>query len=407
MSKITSIVPSRRAVLQGTAAAAATATGLSFDASLARVFAQTSGPIKIGVLNTFTKSVGMFGDTTFRGLETYLEEHGNKIAGRPVQLIKEDDEFNPQVGLQKMRKLVESDKVHVILGPLGSHIATAMIGYMKQTGTPWIVTGAGSTALTKERIPSMYRATLSNWQVANPMGTWEAKNGIKDVVIVASDFLAGHDVAEAFVETFEKNGGKTAKQVFPPVGTNDFSAYITDIRSINPGAVYGFFAGSEAGRFVKQFQQFGLKGKVKLTGFQSMLDSDTFPLQGTSAVGGLSSSIYCETLDTPENKNLIERYAGRSKELPGIFTESGYTTMRIIDDAVQAVGGNIENAVEFCKAIGKTNIIAPRGPVRFDPETHQAIQNVYIREVHEEGGKFVNRVIDVVKDVGDYPGNKA
>jgi branched-chain amino acid transport system substrate-binding protein len=400
MTDAFSVKPNRRQLVVGAAA-------LSFDASLAHVFAQGSGPIKIGVLNTFTKAGALFGETTLRGIEVYLAEHGGKIAGRPVEIIREDDEFNPQVALQKMRKLVESDKVHVLLGPLGSHIATAMASYMKQAGTPWIITGAGATALTKERIPNMYRATLTNWQVAHPMGTWSASHGVKDVVIIASDFLAGHDVASAFKDTFEKGGGKVVKEIFPPVGNNDFSAYIADIRASNTASVYGFFIGSEAGRFVKQFQQFGLKGRVKLMGFQSMLDSDTFPLQGNAANGGLSTSIYCETLDTPENKRFVELHSARSKELPGIFTESGYTTMRIVDDAAKAVGGNIENAAAFCEAVGKTNIKAPRGHVSFDPLTHQAIQNVYVREVIERDGKQYNKVIDVVPNVGDHPANKA
>jgi branched-chain amino acid transport system substrate-binding protein len=278
---------------------------------------------------------------------------------------------------------------------------------MKQAGTPWIVTGAGATALTKERIPNMYRATLTNWQVAHPMGTWAAKNGVKEVIIIASDFLAGHDVATAFRETFEAAGGKVVKAISPPVTTNDFSAYIADIRASGAPAVYGFFAGSDAGRFVRQFQQFGLKGRVKLMGFQSMLDSDTFGQQGTSAVGGLSTSIYCETLDTPENKHLVEVYSKKHKDLPGIFTESGYTTMRILDDAAKRVGGAVENAVAFAESIGKTDIVAPRGPVKFDPVTHQAIQNVYVREVVEQGGKIVNKVIDTIPNVGDHPANKA
>lgn len=395
--------PSRRQVIAGAGAAAV----LSLDASLARVFAQGAGPIKVGVLNTFTKAGALFGETTLRGIEVYLDEHGGKIAGRRVEIIREDDEFNPQVALQKVRKLVESDKVHVLLGPLGSHIATAMAGYMKQAGTPWIITGAGATALTKQRIPNMYRATLTNWQVAHPMGAWASAHDVKDVVIIASDFLAGHDVADAFKETYVKGGGKITKEIYPPVGNNDFSAYISDIRASSTAAVYGFFIGSEAGRFVKQFQQFGLKGRVKLMGFQSMLDSDTFPLQGSAANGGLSTSIYCETLDTPENKHFVEEHARKNKELPGIFTESGYTTMRIIDDAVQAVGGKIEDARAFCAAVGKTNIKAPRGPVSFDPVTHQAIQNVYVREVIERDGKQYNTVIDSIANVGDLPANKA
>jgi branched-chain amino acid transport system substrate-binding protein len=393
----------RRRFLRGTAGAAG---ALAFDGGFARVFAQ-SDSIRIGVFNTFTKAVALFGEATFRGIELYLAGTGRRLAGRNVEVIKEDDEFNPQVGLQKLRKLVESDKVHAVLGPLGSHIATAMIGYMKSSGTPWVVTGAGSTVLTKERIPAMYRASLTNWQVAHPMGTWAYHNATKEVVTVSSDFLAGHDIADSFKETFTKEGGKVLKEIFTPVGTNDFSAYLADIRSMNAPAVYGFMVGSEAGRFVRQFQQFGLKGRVKLLGFQSTLDSDTFPLQGNSAVGGLSTSIYCETLDTPENNAFVEVYEKKYKELPGIFSESGYTAMRIIDDAAKSIDGKVEDIAAWSAAIGKTNIKAPGGPVSFDPVTHQAIQNVYVREVIEHKGRIVNKVIATIPNVGDHPGNKA
>lgn len=395
--------PARRALLRGAAASAA----LSFDAGLARVFAQSAASIKVGVLNTFSKTAGIFGEAALRGIEVYIDEHGGEITGRPVEIVREDDEFNPQVALQKIRKLVESDNVHVLLGPLGSHIANAMAGYMKQAGTPWIITGAGATDLTKQRIPNMYRATLSNWQVANPMGTWSAAHGINDVVVITSDFIAGHEVATAYMETFVKGGGKVIKEIYPPVGTNDFSPYLSDIRASNAGAVYGFLVGSEAGRFVKQFEQFGLKTKIKLTGFQPLLNSDTFPLQGKSAIGGLSTSIYCETLDTPENKHFVDLYAKKSSDLPGIMTEAAYTSMRIVDDAAKAVGGKIEDRTEFLAAISKTNILAPRGPVSFDPVTHQAIQNVYVREVIEKDGKILNKVIDVFQKVGDNPANKA
>jgi branched-chain amino acid transport system substrate-binding protein len=393
----------RRRFLRGTAGAAG---ALAFDGGFARVFAQ-SDSIRIGVFNTFTKAVALFGEATFRGIELYLAGTGRRLAGRNVEVIKEDDEFNPQVGLQKLRKLVESDKVHAVLGPLGSHIATAMIGYMKSSGTPWVVTGAGSTVLTKDRIPAMYRASLTNWQVAHPMGTWAYYNAATEVVTVSSDFLAGHDIADSFKETFTKEGGKVLKEIFTPVGTNDFSAYLADIRSMNAPAVYGFMVGSEAGRFVRQFQQFGLKGRVKLLGFQSTLDSDTFPLQGNSAVGGLSTSIYCETLDTPENNAFVEVYEKKHKELPGIFSESGYTAMRIIDDAAKSIDGKVEDIAAWSAAIGKTNIKAPRGPVSFDPVTHQAIQNVYVREVIEHKGRIVNKVIATIPNVGDHPGNKA
>jgi branched-chain amino acid transport system substrate-binding protein len=392
----------RRRVLQGTGGVIG---ALAFEAGLSRVFAQ-SRPIRIGVLNTFTKTVATFGEATWRGINLYLEETGQRLGGRPVEIIREDDEFNPQVGLQKLRKLVESDKVDIVLGPLGSHIAAAMVNYMKASGIPWMVTGAGSTPLTKNRLPNMFRTSLTNWQVASPMGEWLPKNGIKQTVILASDFLAGHDIAASFKASFIKGGGQIGDEIFVPVGTNDFSAYLTNIRSRSPQSVYVFLAGSEAGRFVNQFRQFGLRGRVKLTGFQSALDPDVFPLQGESAIGGLSSSIYAELLDTPENKLFIESYRKKFGGQPGLFTETGYSTMLMIDQALSKIDGKLEDRDAFSTAFKATKIIAPRGPVSYDQITHQAIHNIYIREVVQQNMQLSNKVIATVPDVGDHPDNR-
>jgi branched-chain amino acid transport system substrate-binding protein len=393
----------RRSFLQGLAG---TTAGLAYGTSAQFASAQARDPIRIGCLNTFTKAQAIYGEATLKGLNLYFESIGWQIAGRKVEIIKEDDEFNPQVGLQKVRKFIESDHVQVLCGPLGSHIAMAMVDYMTASGVPWLVTGAGSTALTSKRIPHMYRATLSNWQVAFPMGSWLYKNVAKEAVVTASDFIAGHDVADAFKESFVKEGGKIIKEIYPPLGTNDFSAYLSEIRSIMPPAIYSFYSGIDSARFVKQCQQFGLTSKCAMVGFQSVYDNETFSAQGRSALDGLSSSIYSDLLDNPENKKFVSLYSDRYKERPGIFAESGYTTARIIDDATRAVHGDIEKREEFAAAVGQLKINAPRGPVRFDPVTHQAIQNVYIRKVVEINGDLDNQVIATVPGVGDNPANR-
>ena len=237
------------------------------------------------------------------------------------------------------------------------------------------------------------------------MGGWLCKNVAKAAVITASDFLAGHDVADAFKESFVKEGGNIIKEIYPPLGTNDFSAYLSDIRSIMPPVIYSFYAGIDAARFVKQAQQFGLTEKCIMAGFQSVYDNETFSAEGRSALGALSSSIYSDLLDTPENKKFVAAYQSQYKEIPGIFAESGYSTAMIIDEATRAVDGAIEKQDEFAAAIGRLKIKAPRGPVRFDPVTHQAIQNVYIRKVVEVDGRLGNQVIATVQDVGDNPAN--
>ena len=389
---------SRRAVVVG---GVGTAALLPFGRS-----ARAAEPIRIGCLNVYTKAGGVFGTAILDGLRMYIEEHGGLLGGRPVQLIREDDEFNPQVALQKVRKLIESDKVHLVAGPLGSQIASAILAYMRTAGTPWIVTGAGATELTKSHLPNLFRATLSNWQVANPMGTWAAANLKGEAAIIASDYLAGHDVADAFKEGFTKGGGKVVREIYTPVGTNDFSAYLADLNATPPPITYVFYSGSDAVRFVKQFDQYGLKEQSKLVTFQSVLDSDTFPGQGRSALDGISSGIYCETLETAENKRYVELFRkARNGAYPGVFDESGYTTARIIDEALKAIDGRIEDWKAFSAAIARTNIVAPRGPVSFDPVTHQAIQNVYIRKVVSTGGALHNQLVTTIERVGDYPPN--
>ncbi len=395
---------SRRAVLGGAAAAS---TALALEGAFKTAVAQGADTIRIGALNVYTKGFGVFGEAIYKGMTLYLEEHGGGIAGRKVEIIREDDEFNPQVGLQKLRKLVESDKVHAVMGPLGSHVAVAMVDYLRANGTPWIITGAGATDLTNRKLANMYRPTVSNWQVAYAMGEWAAKNLAKDAAIVASDFITGHDIADSFKESYLKGGGRIVKEIYPPITANDFSAYISDLRAASPGMTYVFFGGTDAARFVKQYDQFGLKAKSTLVGFQSVLDTDTFSGQGKSAVGGLSSGIYSELLDTPENKAFVEKFRTKYKSSPGIFDETGYTAMRFMDEAAKAVGGRIEDRAAFLDAFGKVKFVAPRGPVSIDPVTHQCVQNIYIRRAKEVNNEILNEVIDVVKDVGDFPGNKA
>lgn len=393
----------RRNFLQGVTAAT---LGLASGAAPQLAWAKTRGTIKIGCLDTFTKAASIYGNETLDGLKLYFEHMNWHIAGRKVEIIKEDSEFNPQVGLEKVRKLIESDHVQVLCGPLDSAIAMAMAGYMKSSGVPWLVTGAGSTALTKKRIPHMYRTTLSNWQVAYPMGSWLYKHKAKNAAIVAADFVAGHDVARAFKESFVKEGGVILKELYPPLGTNDFSAYISEVLSTKPQAVYTFFAGIDSARFVKQSKQFGLSQKTIMAGFQSVYDSATLPAEGQAALGALSSSIYCDLIDTPENKQFVALYRKRYKTYPGVFSESGYTTGLIIDEAARAVHGDIENANAFSAAVGSLKINAARGPVRFDPITHQAIQNVYIRKVVDSNGHLDNEVVATIPHFGDKPSNR-
>jgi branched-chain amino acid transport system substrate-binding protein len=394
--------PSRRSILRAGLGGATALAGLSALPSRAQ-----SEPIRIGCLNSFSKNFALLGKSNLDGMNLAFEEVGFKVAGRKVELVVEDDEVNPQAGLQKIRKLVESDKVDMVCGPQASNVAMAVLGYMKQQKALLIVSGAGSTALTStERIPNLYRTSVSSWQISTTMANWLYQNVAKSVFLSASDFSGGRDVMNEFKAAWAKVGGQVVGELYPPLGTNDFSSYLGNIKASGAPATYNFYAGSDATRFVNQYTEFQLKDKMVLTGYASIVDADTLPGQGKNALGCITGNIYSESLDNPVNVAFVAAYMKKYGNRPNLYSEYGYTTAKVIIAALQAAGGDVSDKVKFATALGAVHLDAPRGPFRFDPETHNPIQNVYVFEAVEKDGRVQNAAKATVKDV-TAPGKSA
>jgi branched-chain amino acid transport system substrate-binding protein len=391
------IGPDRRGFLTGMLGAGAAL------ATARRAHAAAAEPLRIGILNSFTGNSALQALATLDGFYLFFEQENWRFGDRLVQLIKEDDHADPQIGLEKARKLVEHDKCHIVCGPLLNDVALAMVDYMREARALWLVTGAGVTSLTQQKLPYMFRPTLSDWQVAAPMGRWVFDNMAKTVVLAGSESLIGHDALGAFREGFITAGGKILKAFYSPPGTLDFKPQLAQIRELAPSAVYSFFGGANAVDFVLQYAELGLKQRIPLVAFQSMFESDTFMGQQANALGCFSSGIYCDTLDAKENIDFAAAFVRRFGDYPSWLAESSYTASRIIADAFRATDGAIENRDRFAGALSATNIVAPRGPVRFDPVTHQAIQNVYVRMVDIVGDRIANRVVATLAKVKDLP----
>lgn len=391
--------PNRRDVLRsaaGSAAASVLLTGAGGPAKAAQ-----NSTIKIGVLNSFSKALATLGESAMTGFNLYFDQIGWQSAGRKLEIVKEDDQINPQVGLEKARKLVESDHVQVLCGPTYTPVGLAIVPYMEQAKIPWFVTGAGSVAANVAKAPYMFRTCWSTWQVAAPMGTWVFKNVAKEVVLLCTDINSGHDVMTSFKSTFVPLGGKILKEIYIPIGTNDYSSYLADVSSIAPAATYSFFGGSDSVRFVKQYAEYGLKAKIPMTGFQSVIDNDTIGAQGDAALGGLTSSVYTPTLKTKENQAFVAAYQAKYGKLPTVFAATAYTTARIIDDTLKATGGEVENADKFTAAVRAIKFNALNGPFAFDPENHLPIQNVYILRAEKVNNQIVNVAVDTIEQVRD------
>ena len=392
---------SRRSFMKVSAGAGA---ALASSVGAPAVLAQTRAPIRLGHLNSFTGGIAYAAEISLNAMNLYFDSINWTVAGRKIEVIKEDDQFNPQVGLQKAKKLIESDKVDLLVGVQASNVALAVLNYMKQQKAFYVVSGAGTDAITWDRYPYLFRTSISAYQLSLPMANYVYDHLGKEVVTTASDYAGGRDVIAQFKGPYLQRGGKVLKEIWPPLGTTDFSAYLTDIKSINPPVTYDFMPGADAVRFIQQYSEFGLKEKMPLTGF-TIIDSQTVKALGKSAIGIISALTYIDTIDSPESKAFNAAYRAKFNAAPDLFADYGYVAAKALDEALKMTDGDASNKDKLAEAMGKLQFKAPRGPFRMDPATHNPIQDIYICQVIEKDGGISTKILGTSKDVTD-PGKK-
>jgi branched-chain amino acid transport system substrate-binding protein len=392
---------SRRSFMKYSAGAGA---ALASSVAAPAILAQTRAPIRLGNLNSFTGGIAYAAEANLNAMNLYFDSINWTIAGRKVEIIKEDDQFNPQIGLQKVKKLVESDKVDLVVGVQASNVALAVLNYMKQQKAFYVVSGAGTDAITWDRYPYLFRTSISAYQLSTPMANYVYDNLGKETVTTASDYAGGRDVIAQFKGPYVARGGKILKEIWPPLGTTDFSAYLTDIKSINPPVTYDFMPGADAVRFIQQYTEFGLKEKMPLTGF-TIIDSQTVSALGKSAIGIISALTYTDTVDNPESKQFTANYRAKYKSSPDLFADYGFVAARALAEALKMTDGDASDKDKLAEAMTKVKFNAPRGPFRMDPATHNPIQDIYICQVIEKGDGISTKILATSKDVTD-PGKK-
>ena len=384
-------------------AAGTVAAGAAVGPWVRRAHAQ-GAPLKIGLVLPYSGVYAVLGESITQAMELVFARENGTVAGRKIELIKEDDEMQPPVGIRKTEKLIESDKVDILTGPVHSGILMGMRDKVHNSKTVLIVSNAGADAISRERCSKwIFRTSFSNWQPNQPMGAWVAKNVSKDVFIMAPNYQAGKDQLGAFKETFVPAGGKLVGEDYPKLGETDYAPYLTKVRQSGAKAVYAFFSGTDAVNFVKQYASFGLKQTIKLTGAGFLTEPDVLPAQGASALGVITGHFYTPLLDNGANHKFVKEFRDKFfGKMPDGFACQGYDTAEVIVRAVKAVNGNTQDKDKLVDAIAKVEFDSPRGRFRFDPKTHNVIQPyIYIREVREVYGGLNNVPIDKVADVRD------
>ena len=390
-----------RRTLLGTALMAA--AGAVVGPWVLRSHAQ-GAPLKIGLVLPYTGVYAVLGESVTQGMELVFARENWTVAGRKIEMIKEDDEMKPPVGIRKTEKLIDSDKVDILTGPVHSGILMGMRDKVHNSKTILIVSNAGADAISRERCSKwIFRTSFSNWQPNQPMGGWVAKHVSKEAFLLAPNYQAGKDMLNAFKETFVPAGGKVVAEDYPQLGETDYAPYLTKIRQSGVKCVYCFFSGTDAVNFVKQFDQFGLKQTAKLTGAGFLTEPDVLPAQGKSALGVITGHFYTPLLENGTNQKFVKDFREKNLgKIPDGFACQGNDTAEVIVRAVKAVNGNTQDKDKLVDAITKVEFDSPRGRFRFDPKTHNVIQPfIYIREVREVYGGLNNVPIDKVADVRD------
>jgi branched-chain amino acid transport system substrate-binding protein len=390
----------RRSLLAGGSVVAA---GAALAPWVRRGHAQ-GAPLKIGVLLPYSGVYAVLGESITQGMELVFARENWAIAGRKVELIKEDTEAKPPVGVRKADKLIESDKVDLLTGPVHSGVLAGIRDKVHSSRTILIVSNAGADQISRERCSRwIFRTSFSNWQPCQPMGSWVAKNVARDVFQIAPNYQAGKDMMAAFRETFVPAGGKVVAEDYPKLGETDYAPYLTKIKQSGAKGVFAFFSGSDAVNFVKQYDQFGLKGAIKLTGAGFLTEPDVLPAQGQSALGIITGHFYTPLLDNPTNQRFVKEFREKfGGKMPDGFACQGYDTAEVIVRSLKAVNGNTQDKMKLVEAIARVEFDSPRGRFRFDPKTQNVIQPfIYVREVKEVAGGLNNAVIDRIADVRD------
>lgn len=375
--------------------AGAVAMGLALMAGTA--LAQDA--IKIGLILPMTGPFTSTGKQIAAAAQLYMAQKGTTIAGKKVELIIKDDTGVADVTRRIAQELIVNDKVTAIAGFGLTPLALATAPLATQAKTPMVVMAA-ATGIITERSPFIVRTSQVVPQIAGPFGEWVAKQGMKRVVTVVTDYGPGHDVEKWFSDVFKANGGQV-ENLRVPLANPDFSPFLQKVADSKPDALLVFVASGVGSQFMKQFVERGLdKSGIKLIGTGDVTDDDILNTIGDVALGVVTAHHYSAAHDSPENKAFVEAFKKANNGLrPNFMAVGGYDGMHALYEGLKKTNGaGGEALVEAMKGL---SWMSPRGPMSIDKNTRDIIQNVYIRKVEKVGGELFNIEFATIPNVKD------
>jgi branched-chain amino acid transport system substrate-binding protein len=381
--------------------ACASAVGLAAAGVTAQAADDT---LRIGVIASYSGPYADYGKQFDNGIAIWLKEHGGKLAGRKVEIIKKDTAgAAPDLAKRFAQELVVRNKVNFLAGIDFSPNAYAVGAVAAEAKIPTIVMNAASSAITT-RSPYAARTSFTVQQVSAPMAQWALKNGIKEVYTVVADYASGVDAESAFKKAFTAGGGKIVNSIRTPMNNPDFSAYVQRIKDDKPQAVFIFFpSGVQPPAFLKAFKERGLEeAGIKLIATGEATDDSYLEATGDVALGLVTSHHYSYAHASPKNQKFVKDFSTQfgDKLRPSYFAVAAYDGMAALDAALAKTKGDV-NGDKVMEALKGVSFESPRGPIAIDPATRDIVQTVYIRRVEKVNGKLVNVEFDQFEKVKD------
>ena len=339
-------------------------------------------PIRIGVLLPTEGPYAPVGDMQTKGIKLAL---GDNVAGRPVEIVSiEEPIFSPQDTIQRIRGAISGDKIQALIGIVSGASALAARDAVHDAKLPLVVTNAVTRAITGSRkSPYIFRASTTGYQAGINFAPWLYENVGKTMVTAAPDYASGHELVDYPARFFEKAGGSVERQWWPPLGSNDYGAVLTEMGSADADFAYCFFAGAEAVRFVTQFDEYELKDKLQLTGL-TLVDDLTLEAQQEAAEGVVLLGGWHRGLENKENVDFMEAFESAYGELPNSYASAGYTGGSALRMAIEELGGEIEDVDGLTAALeGISFTTASGAKFAFDPKTHNAVTEQTVQRVEK------------------------
>jgi branched-chain amino acid transport system substrate-binding protein len=386
----------RRQVLTRTAAV----IGASSSGILLPRMAQAQGAkVRVGLMLPQTGTFAQLGTAIENGFRMAIDEQGGKLGGREVEYFKVDDESNPAKGVENAQRLVQRDKVDVLIGTVHSGVQMGIHRVARESGVLNIIPNAGVHIATRAQCaPNVFRASFTNSQPTLALGKAMVERGHKKAVWITWSYAAGDEAFEGFEAGYTAAGGTIVKKLGLPFPNVEFQALLTEIASIKPDAVACFFAGGGAAKFIRDYAAAGLNKTIPLYG-SGFLTEGVLDAAGEAANGIMTTLHYSDSLDTPRNKQFRLNYAKTFKLQPDVYAVQGYDSGLLLVQGMNAVKGDLNNKTALYAAMQNATINSPRGTWKMS-KANNPIQDIYLRKVEGKENKVLGVAGKAVQDSG-------